>query len=622
MSFDNAWSLKNKKDRNNDKNQVYKEVLENGWFFQPLGCLIDSAIIKILGDYKLLYESERRWGKLSLGITALGIGCFLDDDHDFDTLMGTVVIGCAALFLLSLSTTVQPADPLLLGLHSEEYPSMETSPLLTKPPLLPQYYVNNNNNNTSDSINSQQAQRLYIHHHYHHFHHHYYHHHHHLHQSAEYDGQMDYSRSPQNADLNITKNGAPLLLDSAATTISSSPYYYTAYKPYSLFGDHLSHISEEDITMLQQTPPTPPRASSITSNMTNSMDFLLDNSTFQFTPISYSLPTASSSSSTPALSSPQTPSPFDHSTLPLPALMIDSAYLKPGRYDDDHKRRRSRSDPFTSNSVTITPSLTDSAAFMSMSLALLPYPPGDIPMIVLITVFPRFRPTFFQQEQQQQQQQQQQHQQQLSPSLMDWHLGKYDDDDDDEKQTHLLIMSNCFIMGLVYAPMILWAPLIYYDYYTLPMHSVGLMVLIGCLSDMVTTHCVPLVLEHYSLRNGVLLAHLVLMLCIFIYACLPCHQEQHWWSLFCLFALHITQSSCIHTIWLMASYQVDYFFLSHCQDRMMLRGKMSALYSSFGPAFGSLVVGWLATLQWSFQSIYLFTLLLIPLSASMALGWC
>jgi MFS family permease len=75
-------------------------------------------------------------------------------------------------------------------------------------------------------------------------------------------------------------------------------------------------------------------------------------------------------------------------------------------------------------------------------------------------------------------------------------------------------------------------------------------------------------------------------------------------------------------IWLMASCQVDFFFLAHCQDRMMLRGKMSALYSSFGPAFGSLVVGWLVTLQWSFQSIYLFTLLLIPLSASISLGWC
>jgi hypothetical protein len=31
----------------------------DGWFFQPLGCLIDSAIIKILGDYKLLYGRQK-----------------------------------------------------------------------------------------------------------------------------------------------------------------------------------------------------------------------------------------------------------------------------------------------------------------------------------------------------------------------------------------------------------------------------------------------------------------------------------------------------------------------------------------------------------------------------------
>jgi hypothetical protein len=74
-------------------------------------------------------------------------------------------------------------------------------------------------------------------------------------------------------------------------------------------------------------------------------------------------------------------------------------------------------------------------------------------------------------------------------------------------------------------------------------------------------------------------------------------------------------------IWLMASSQVDLLFLPRCQDRMMLRGKMSALYSSFGPAVGSVVLGWLVSLDWSMSSIYLFALVLLPISASLTLGW-
>lgn len=34
-------------------------MILDGWFFQPLGCLIDSSIIKILGDYKLLFGKEQ-----------------------------------------------------------------------------------------------------------------------------------------------------------------------------------------------------------------------------------------------------------------------------------------------------------------------------------------------------------------------------------------------------------------------------------------------------------------------------------------------------------------------------------------------------------------------------------
>lgn len=110
---------------------------------------------------------ERQYGKWASAVMTLGIGWSLDDDHDFDTLMVTILIGSVILFLLSLSTSVQSADPSLLGIVCTEAVD-ETSPL--------------------------------------------------------------------------TKQ-----------SVDTSGLYY---KPYSLFGEQLSHISEEDASMLQRMATT------------------------------------------------------------------------------------------------------------------------------------------------------------------------------------------------------------------------------------------------------------------------------------------------------------------------------------------------------------------------------
>ncbi|KAI8097502.1 uncharacterized protein BX664DRAFT_326564 [Halteromyces radiatus] len=568
----------------------------DGWFFQPLGCLIDGIIIKILGDYKLLYESERRWGKISLGITALGIGCFLDDDYDFDTLMGTVLVGCVALFLLSLSTTVQPADPLSLGLQTDEQ-SMETSPLLAKPPLLSQYYIDENRFDHHQR-NHQQSQS-------------------HMTYNTNHESHP-YSLTSYSTTTNAFNNTENLRSSFDTVTAMTSSYSsYQPYKPYSLFGDHLSHISEEDVNMLQQIPSTPPRASSIISTNTNSLNYLLDNSTYQFTPITYCLPSSPSlSPPTPSSSGPFTSFCYSSPPPPPPSSSIptsSSSYIIDSTYYGD-----------TPDTMDCS-SFLDST-FMSMSLALLPFPPGDIPMVVLITIFPRFQPLSFYRHQSYQQQQVLEQQEIQSNSLAQiQEVDSYQEDDkmDDTKEewSYLLIMSSCFLLGLAYTPLILWSPLIYYDYFGLPMHSVGMMILVGCLSDVMATGSISVILEKFSFRWCIIVLHAILMICIFIYAWMPSGQVQYWWSLMCLFVLHIISSSSIQMLWLMASYQVDLLYLTNCQDRMMLRGKMSALYSSFGPAFGSLVLGWLVTMGWSFYMIYLFTFMLIPISAFLALGW-
>ncbi|CAO3672700.1 unnamed protein product [Rhizopus stolonifer] len=63
---------------------------------------------------------------------------------------------------------------------------------------------------------------------------------------------------PANFDqLNIRDDQAPLLLKSALRlTVDQSSIYYAVYKPYSIFGEQLSHISEEDASLLDRVMTT------------------------------------------------------------------------------------------------------------------------------------------------------------------------------------------------------------------------------------------------------------------------------------------------------------------------------------------------------------------------------
>lgn len=127
-------------------------------------------------------DSQRQWGDLASALMAIGIGWSLDDDHDFDTLMGSVLMGSVLLFLLSLSTTVSPADPALLGLTTLE----------------------------CDGARIQDVEER---------------------EEEEVDHVM------------------PLLQKQPLDERPPSP---RCYKPYCLFNERLSHISEEDASMLRR----------------------------------------------------------------------------------------------------------------------------------------------------------------------------------------------------------------------------------------------------------------------------------------------------------------------------------------------------------------------------------
>ncbi|KAG0167391.1 hypothetical protein DFQ30_006121 [Apophysomyces sp. BC1015] len=83
-------------------------TISQSLFYQPIVAMIDSAILKMLGDDKILYGAQRWWGKATAACMAVVLGICLRNDHDFDTLLVTSLIGSVILFLLSMSTTVEP----------------------------------------------------------------------------------------------------------------------------------------------------------------------------------------------------------------------------------------------------------------------------------------------------------------------------------------------------------------------------------------------------------------------------------------------------------------------------------------------------------------------------------
>ncbi|CAO3641386.1 unnamed protein product [Cunninghamella blakesleeana] len=588
-------------------------MILDGWFFQPLGSLIDGVIIKILGEYKLFYESERRWGKLSLGITALCIGCFLDDDHDFDTLMGTVLIGCVALFLLSLSTTVQPADPLLLGFKLEEQ-SMETSPLL--------YHQNVISIDCYDNDFHQQlpSQSYYS-----------------THPYNNYNYNYYYNNNNSNNNNNNNNNSQ---LHYVTSSLLDSTTYYYRYN--NLHGDHLSRISEEDASMLQNVSIHSPKSTtpSICSG-SNSLDYLLDNKTFHFTPLipsnhhfscqqhqphqittPNSSPLSSSSDSSPPISPPlqhHYSQPFNHSSL----------------YYNNNMFSTSSSSPNHSPTTTQSSSSFDTT-FMSMTLALLPFPPSDIPMVYLITIFPRFRPHFLQDTTIYTTTNNNNNNNNTNDNNNN--NNNNNDNDNNNMNTTLIhssssfsilyILASCFLLGMASASMLLFSPVIYRDYFELSMHTVGSLILIGAFSDIIISSYISKIMDRFYIKTIMIVTHLILMSCTILYACLPLGP---WWIVICLILLHAIQVAGFQVLWYIASYQVDHLIslisLSSTSsfhiypEKMLLRGKMSALFSSFGPAFGVLLLGYMEKWGWSITSIYLFNLIYFFTSICISFGW-
>ncbi|CDS08039.1 hypothetical protein LRAMOSA01988 [Lichtheimia ramosa] len=502
-------------------------MLLDGIFYQPLGVLIDSAIIKILGDYKMMYyDSQRQWGDVAAAVMAVGIGWSLDDDHDFDTLMGTILIGAVLLFLVSLSTTVIPADPSLLE-SPEDDPNDHLTPLLKPAPTSP----------ISPSSPT---------------HHHQYYTHHHHHPSQHY----------------VTTTNTN---DLEASIHVMSQYYYEPryfYKPYNLFHEQLSHISEEDASMLQQMASQHDTVKALQEETMTTED-----------------ETATTTSSHDAPLSPSARGQSDE-----PTFRSSSQYWA------------TTTMAATSASTTANDIHTDAIfdAMPSLQLALMPSPPPETPMLILpVAMVPN---GFF----------------------------ETDDDLDDERCRQrwpvCSLLVTVFSMGTVSAMMNALLYIYLHDGLGLPMHMIGI---VGMVSTASKVAAKPIV-QHWANRwchRTVVVIHMVLILCALGYSMLqPAYLGVH----VAVVVLQILQALAFNVFWYVAVQQVDAVLLTAGQhQRMILRGRMSALFNSIGPAIGAILAGYLVDLyqQTSYMTfpgfllVYKCSIVVLAISLLLSRGW-
>ncbi|KAI9318750.1 major facilitator superfamily domain-containing protein [Dichotomocladium elegans] len=79
------------------------------FFGQPTQALVDSAVLKILGDQKILYGNQRLWGSISNGITILLVGLWIGVSG-INTAFYIFAIGVVCFAILALFTRF-PATP-------------------------------------------------------------------------------------------------------------------------------------------------------------------------------------------------------------------------------------------------------------------------------------------------------------------------------------------------------------------------------------------------------------------------------------------------------------------------------------------------------------------------------
>ncbi|KAI7857307.1 hypothetical protein BDC45DRAFT_29425 [Circinella umbellata] len=538
------------------------------------------------------HDSQRQWGDLAAAIMAVSIGWSLDEDHDFDTLMGTILIGAVLLFLVSLSTTVIPADPALLGIHDDDQGDHNaTTPLLktifdveqpfsqTTTPATSCAFIENNTNNNNNARRSLPPTSPNT--------------------KDSKSGKTIPSTTPSMIPTTVTTN--------AIHTAVMSPYYEHRppstyfYKPYCLFNEQLSHISEEDASMLRRM------ASNTNTHLT-----MKQHQHQQATMATETITTTTTTETTDSVISESIGVDTDRGD--------NTDYTAGGATTTCCTRPFRSSSQYWATTTTTTASTTACnihdednntsnghylfSEMPSLQLALLPSPPSETPMLVLPIALTS---TFIHNN----------HHHYYDHNNSN--NNNYENNNEDEEQNnngdetrafyyygsfnsrhnhnlwnpwavHSLLLT-VFLAGVGSSMMNALLYIYLHDGLGLPMHLIGIVGMVAVAAKVASKPLVHWAINRYSVVAVTGVAHVTLILCAFGYTFL---QPDYLLSRLAAVILQILQGGAFNSLWLIAVRQVDCVLLTASQhQRMLLRGKMSALFNSLGPALGAIMSGFL-----------------------------
>ncbi|KAL9537278.1 hypothetical protein MBANPS3_011919 [Mucor bainieri] len=437
----------------------------NGLFYQPLGTLIDSAIIKTLGDYRVLfYGSYVRWSKTTTIVMTGGIGLVIStmtEDRYLDIiLIGVYTIGMVLLLIVALVfTAVEPANA---------------------------------------------------------------------------------------SQLDISDEQAPLLLKNALF-LTADQNNLVAYRPYSIFGEQLSHISEEDASQLDR--------------MFTREDSLR---------------------------------PMDSYDSNAPSFYSRNSYMS--------GRSGLQTDPEDTNanylSMTLVPTVPANA------LALLPLPTPTDP---LVAFFSCMRPN----------------QETTDDALVGgYYYGQPQPQNQKVNQWKTQTLAvTMLLLGIANALLNTFLFVYVYSFMEMSIYIISCLIMIHMTCEMIVAYIIEKWFIHgLNLTLITTSVHITLIICAILYPCLKPDSVATHVSLLVLQAL---QAIAFQLVWLSGADQVNLIHWSQ-YERMKQRSRISALYSSIGPALGVMLAGYILQSDQSMEDytlIFKCCVALFSLSFVVSWGW-
>ncbi|KAI8984741.1 hypothetical protein BDF20DRAFT_861528 [Mycotypha africana] len=551
-----------------------------GIFYQPLGILINSAIIKKLGDFRVLFFGYYvRWGQsVTIVMTGLigilmkylsalfaeeeqqqqhkySVMIYCDDNNQMKAvtqikylnklLLITAMIGLLWICMTVFFIKVEPATAPELDIREEQ------APLLLKNALqLTADHV-------STSITSTVAQ------------------------------QYPYN-SIMAATIGNTSSGGGV----------GVIFGMGLYKPYSLFAEQLSHISEEDASQLDRV---------WTNNNTPTVDHSLRPVDSRDSAHSY----YSQQSTHTAISGPYIYNTYSRQSAAANSSILDYDSFLGAQYNNENNTNNNNN---YMSGTTIAPT---NAVVASNALALLPAPTPTIPLVAFYSLFISRKPkatrlieSYGQSED--------------SYDNMEEQQVEVDGNEADDESNYFYCYNNYYHRNSLQQQLLqqqwqqqqkakIWRMItlrltllclgtmysLQNTFLFVYMYS-HLQIAISLIACLIMTHLfcgellVTYIFEKYFIHRLNLICittsvHFILVFCSIGYMCLT-HEVNHTLAICSLFVLQALQAAALQIIWLSGIDHVNLIYYLQ-SNRMKQRSILSACYSSIGPTIGTLLAG-------------------------------